>query len=608
MSSQRDEESATSPAGFIVQPLHDEDDAGVSGLSPDDRKRLANQRLGDILVGAGLVTPQQLARALELQRGQRGKKLGQILVELGTVSSEALSFALALQLGLPHIALEDLSVEPGTLRAIPEELARRYQVFPIRREHDTLTLAMSDPFDIEAIDHVRAATGLVIREVIASSDSIRKAIEGHYGSNQLTNIVERISAETNAYGSAEQEFHDLQQLSSETSIVAFVNRFLAQAMEQQASDIHIVPEQERVQLFYRVDGVLQHQVDISRDALPAVVSRIKILGDMDITEHRLPQDGRARLRAGDHLCDLRISTIPTVTGESIAIRVLDKSAALQQLDMLGFTRADLAAYRALTQKSHGMVLVTGPTGSGKTTTLYATLLELKNELPRQHIITVEDPVEYEIAQINQIQVKPKIGFTFASALRYIVRHDPDIIMVGEIRDAETAKLAVQAALTGHRVLSSFHTNDAAGALTRLIDMEIEPYLVASSVLGVLAQRLVRRICTNCREPFEPAPSIARAFTSDAGPVETLYRGKGCRRCNDTGYSGRIAVYELLVVDDRIRGLVLARQASSAVKQAAIDAAMIPMADNLATKVREGITTPQEAFRLGLLEETNGNAV
>ena len=592
----RRNEGTTNPPEVTVQPLPDDDDGSAS---LDTRKKLSNRRLGDILIAAQLINEQQLAAALEAQRHQRGKKLGQILIESGVVSSEALSFALALQLGLPYITLDDITVDPAVLRAIPEDVARRYSVFPVRREHNNLTLAVSDPFDIEAVDHIRATTGLNVQEVITQAEAIQKAIETYYGGDQLSDIVERISAETTGYVSVEQEFHDLEQLSSETSVVAFVNRFLAQAIERKTSDIHIVPQQERVEVYYRIDGVLQHQVDISREALSAVVSRIKILGDMDITEHRLPQDGRARLKAGKRLCDLRISTIPTVTGESVAIRVLDKTMSLQKLDTLGFTESDLTAYRALTTKPHGMVLSTGPTGSGKTTTLYATLLELKAEVPRQHIITVEDPVEYEVAQINQIQVKPKIGFTFANALRYIVRHDPDIIMVGEIRDSETAKLAVQAALTGHRVLSSFHTNDAAGALTRLIDMEVEPYLVASSVLGILAQRLVRTLCPHCKEQFKPPEDIARMFAHNGEAPELLHRPKGCRRCANTGYVGRVAVYELLVVDEPIRRLVVARQASNAIKISAIETGMVPMRDNLAAKVRAGVTSPQEAFRLGL---------
>jgi type IV pilus assembly protein PilB len=589
------EGGATSPE-LTVQPLARDDD---NGLSVEARKKLANRRLGDILIAAQLITDQQLAHALQLQRQERHKKLGQILVEQGAVTSEALTFALSLQLGLPHIALDDLTVDPAVLRLVPEGLARRYGVFPVRRDQDSLTLAISDPFDIEALDRIRAVTGLNLREVITQAEQIQKAIETHYGGDVLSDIVERISAETIGCASVDQEFHDLEQLSSETSIVAFVNRFLAQAIERKASDIHIVPQQERVEIYYRIDGVLQHQVDISREALAAVVSRIKILGEMDITEHRLPQDGRARLKAGRRLCDLRISTIPTVTGESVAIRILDRTISLQTLDSLGFTAADLAAYRALSKKPHGMVLVTGPTGSGKTTTLYATLLELKQEVPRQHIITVEDPVEYEVEQINQIQVKPKIGFTFANALRYIVRHDPDIVMVGEIRDAETAKLGVQAALTGHRVLSSFHTNDAAGALTRLIDMEVDPYLVASSVLGVLAQRLVRTICVHCKEQFKPPDNVARLFGVGGQPLEVLYRGTGCRRCGDTGYVGRTAVYELMPVTEPVRRLVVAREASTAIKLAAIVEGMVPMTDNLAAKVRNGVTTVEEALRLGL---------
>ena len=605
MASKKTDAIDAAPPEITVQPVRDPDNGT---LSAEARKKLANRRLGDILTAAQLITEEQLARALETQRASRGKRLGQILVESGVVSADALSFALALQLGLPHISLEDLTIDPAVLRLVPEELAHRYSVFPVRREHDILTLAVSDPFDIEALDRVRATTGLHLREVITSSEAIRKAVETHYGGGVLSDIVERMSAESVGYGSAEQELHDLEHLSSETSIVAFVNRFLAQAIERKTSDIHIVPQQDRAEIYYRIDGVLQHQVDISREALPAAVSRIKILGDMDITEHRLPQDGRARLKAGKRLCDLRISTIPTVTGESVAIRILDKTMSLHQLDALGFTAPDLAAYRDLSAKPHGMVLVTGPTGSGKTTTLYATLLELKQEAPRQHIITVEDPVEYEVSQINQIQVKPKIGFTFANALRYIVRHDPDIIMVGEIRDSETAKLAVQAALTGHRVLSSFHTNDAAGALTRLIDMEVEPYLVASSVLGVLGQRLVRNICPHCKEAFAPPPDVARAFSHDGETPAVLYRGKGCRRCGNTGYSGRTAVYELLVVDELVRRLVVGRQASSALKLAAVESGMIPMEDNLAAKVRAGMTTAEEAFRLGLRDDADGDDV
>ncbi|UCH33959.1 MAG: Flp pilus assembly complex ATPase component TadA [Armatimonadota bacterium] len=596
MASRNDEETVAAATEVSVQPLHDEDD---NGLSAEVRKKLANQRLGDILVAAQLITEEQLAQALVSQQKERGKRLGQILVESGAVNSEALGFALSLQLGLPYISLDDFTVDPAVLRLIPEDVARRYGVFPVRREQNTLTLAISDPFDIEALDRVRAITGLNIREVITQVEAIHKAIETHYGGDVLSDIVERISAETTSYSSVEQEFHDLAQLSSETSVVAFVNRFLAQAIERKASDIHIVPQQERVEVYYRIDGVLQHQLDISREALAAVVSRIKILGDMDITEHRLPLDGRARLKAGKRLCDLRISTIPTVTGESVAIRVLDKTTSLQDLNSLGFTESDLAAYRGLTKKPHGMVLMTGPTGSGKTTTLYATLLELKMEVPRQHIITVEDPVEYEVGQINQLQVKPKIGFTFANALRYIVRHDPDIVMVGEIRDSETAKLAVQAALTGHRVLSSFHTNDAAGALTRLIDMEVEPYLVASSVLGVLAQRLVRTLCPHCKDEFTPPEDVARQFAADSEVPQVLYRAKGCRRCADTGYSGRTAVYELLIVAEPIRRLVVGRQASNTIQLAAVESGMIPMRDNLAAKVRAGVTSAEEAFRLGL---------
>jgi type II secretory ATPase GspE/PulE/Tfp pilus assembly ATPase PilB-like protein len=326
---------------------------------------------------------------------------------------------------------------------------------------------------------------------------------------------------------------------------------------------------------------------------------------MDITEHRLPQDGRAQLHLDERNVDLRVSIIPTVVGESVVIRVLDKGVAVRSLDGLGFDERDLSRYRHLMKRPQGMVLVTGPTGSGKTTTLYATLQEVRAEVPRPHIITVEDPVEYEIPDVNQIQVKPKIGFNFAAALRNIVRHDPDVILVGEIRDVETAALAVQAALTGHRVLSTFHTNDAPSALTRLIDMEVEPFLIASCVLGVLGQRLVRVICRSCKQHYTPDAEECRSLGIEPSPELRFYRGVGCKECGKTGYHGRAAVYEFLFVDEGIRHLIIERASSSAIKAAATQSGMRTMPENLVAKVREGVTTAEEALRLGLIEAANG---
>ena len=580
--------------------------AGVGrALSVEDRKRIANQRLGEVLLAAGLITSAQLTAALEDQQRDRSRKLGDILVDHKAVSPDALSYALALQFGLPYVSLDDIPIDATVVKYLPEGLARKYTFFPLKVENRVLTLATADPVDVRALDSVRNATGMVMREVIAPADAIRRAIATYYGGRHaLREIAGRLTIERGEVARPE-DLLDLEQLGSETAMVTFVSRIIREAVTWGASDIHILPQHDGARVLYRMDGVLQEQVNMEKEQLAAVVSRIKILGEMDITEHRLPQDGRARLRLDDRTVDLRISIIPTVVGESVVIRVLDKGVALRNLDGLGFDPHDLAEYRRLIRRPQGMVLVTGPTGSGKTTTLYATLQEVRAEVPRPHIVTVEDPVEYEIPDVNQIQVKPKIGFNFAAALRNIVRHDPDVILVGEIRDVETAALAVQAALTGHRVLSTFHTNDAASALTRLIDMEVEPFLIVSCVLGVLGQRLVRVICADCKQPYAPDDLECRRLGIEPTPELRLYRGVGCKKCGKTGYRGRAAVYEFLRMDETVRRLVIERESSTTINTTAVKAGMRTMPDNLVAKVREGITTAEEALRLGLIDIGNG---
>ena len=574
------------------------------GERKEHQKTVLNKRLGSILLATELITEGQLQQALKAQREQRGRKLGEILVELGFISQTMLSRALAQQFNMPFVNLDDVTIEPAAVSVLNEELARKHQVLPVKLEDGVLTVAISDPLDINGLDRLRSSVSYAIREVVAHPQSIAAGIGTYYaGQRNLSEMIDRIAERVEQNGAEGEEEGDL--YASEESVTGFVRHFLTTAAHRRSSDVHVVPGRQRVEVTFRIDGALHQHLVFARELQPMVVARIKVLADMDITEHRLPQDGRARVNFDGRLCDLRISTIPTVHGESVAIRILEKTAALRTLETLGFEGKDLQAFRQVFTRPFGMVLVTGPTGSGKSTTLYAALNEIKSEAPPPRIITVEDPVEYEIDGINQIQTKHKIGYTFSTALRHIVRHDPDVIMVGEIRDVETAKLAVQSALTGHRVFSTFHTNDAAGALTRLLDMEVEPFLVADSVLAVLGQRLVRSICSKCKEAYTPTDELAHLMGAQPGPEgkPVLWQGKGCRHCNRTGYQGRSSVYELLLVNDEIRELVLARESSDTIRGAAIACGMRTMLVNLLDKVRTGTTTAEEALRLGLFDTT-----
>jgi len=566
----------------------------------NDNGKFANRRLGAILLASGIISQSQLDHALSVQKTDR-RKLGEILIELNYVNQTSISHALAQQFNLPFVNLEDLSIDPQAVSTLSEEMAARHGVLPIRLEDGVLTLAISDPLDITGLDRVRGSLPYPVREVVAHPRAISAAISSYYsGQRNLSEMIERIAEKTETSENLDDVMNDAH--ASEESVAGFVRHFLTTAVHRRASDVHIIPGQRQAEITYRIDGALQQHLVFAKELLPMVVARIKVIGDMDITEHRLPQDGRARVSVSDRMCDLRISTIPTVYGESVAIRLLEKTENFRGLASLGFSEEDLKAYRKVFTRPFGMVLVTGPTGSGKSTTLYATLQEVKREEPPPRIITVEDPVEYEIDGINQIQTKAKIGYTFSAALRHIVRHDPDVIMVGEIRDVETAQLAVQAALTGHRVFSTFHTNDAASALTRMLDMEVEPFLVADSVLAVVAQRLVRTICPKCKQRWHPPEEVARLIgVASTAEHPALWRGAGCRQCGNTGYQGRSSVYEFLIVDDEIRNLVLARKSSDTIRQAAIAAGMRTMLQNLLQKVREGVTTAEEALRLGLFD-------
>ncbi|WP_258359262.1 GspE/PulE family protein [Moorella sulfitireducens] len=544
------------------------------------------RRLGDLLIAAGMITPAQLEEALREQK-RSGERLGKVLVRLGFITEASILEVLEFQLGIPKVVLADYHLDPEVVRLVPEGLARRYQAIPIRLDGNRLLVAMADPLNLLALDDLRLATGKEIMPAIAAEREIEEALSQFWqeaASAVMGEVAAAAALEVTGPGGAEG-----------APAVRLVNSFIQQAIQMRASDIHIEPQEGEVRVRLRVDGLLRELTHLPLGVLSSLISRIKIMAGMDIAEKRLPQDGRFQFTLGKRSVDLRVSSLPTVYGEKIVLRLLDQSTMLLSLDDLGFLPGLKERFESLIHNSYGMLLITGPTGSGKTTTLYATLNILSS--PEKNIITIEDPVEYLLPGINQVRVNPKAGLTFASGLRSILRQDPDIIMVGEIRDRETADIAVRAATTGHLVFSTLHTNDAAGAVTRLLDMGVESYLVNSSLIGVVAQRLVRRLCPHCREIYRPEQGSLEKTWLPA--VEELWRGRGCQRCNFTGYAGRTAIQEVLVMNEELRGLVTAKAPAMALKEAAIAAGMVPLMQDGLEKVRQGITTVNEVLRVSL---------
>lgn len=545
----------------------------------------ARRRLGDLLIAAGMITSDQLEEALREQK-RTGERLGRVLVRLGFITEESILEVLEFQLGIPKVVLADYRLEPEVVHLVPEGLARRYQAIPIRLDGNRLLVAMADPLNLLALDDLRLATGKEIIPAIAAEREIEEAIT-RFWQGAPDAVVGEVAAAAVAETAGTT--------GTEAPAVRLVNNFIQQAVQMRASDIHIEPQEGEVRVRFRVDGLLRDFTRLPLEMQNSLISRIKIMAGMDIAEKRLPQDGRFQFAAGRRNIDLRVSSLPTVYGEKIVLRLLDQKAMLISLDELGFLPFLKERYENLIRNSYGMLLITGPTGSGKTTTLYATLKLLSS--PEKNIITIEDPVEYLLPGINQVRVNPKAGLTFAAGLRAILRQDPDIIMVGEIRDRETADIAVRAATTGHLVFSTLHTNDAAGAVTRLLDMGVEPYLVNSSLLGVVAQRLVRRLCLHCREAYHPeAGSLEKAWLP---AEEKLWRGRGCPRCGYTGFAGRTAIQEILVMNEELRSLVSAKAPAVAIKNAAVAAGMVPLLEDGLEKVRRGITTVGEVLRVSL---------
>jgi len=538
--------------------------------------------LGQILIDRGLIAPEDLDRALELQRERRGEKLGKILMDMGYVAQRDLLLALSEQLGLP---LAQIAAPPSApeLEGLSARFLRQSLIFPLVVDGGTLTLAMTDPLDFETINAVQTFSMLEVSPQLAAEQEILDAVDRFYSE-------EARSSTTAEFGTGDEEdLEHLRDMASEAPVIRLVNAMIARAIEKRASDIHIEPFEKEFRIRFRVDGVLFNQEQPPRELKAAIVSRLKLMAKLNIAERRMPQDGRIKIRILGREVDLRVSTLPTLFGESVVMRLLDRSAGdFYDLERLGFDKHMLSRMEHYTSLPHGIFLVTGPTGSGKSTTLYSALKKIN--LPDKKIITIEDPVEYQMDGINQIHVNTQIGLTFAAGLRHIVRQDPDVIMVGEIRDRETADIAIRSALTGHFVFSTLHTNDAPSAVTRLLDMGVENYLITSSVVAILAQRLVRLICTNCRE------SAGYIMTPFGDEIET-FAGRGCEVCNGSGYKGRAGIFELMEMNDELRQLVMANADATKISETALRGGMRNLREDGWLKVRNGVTTASELTRV-----------
>ena len=540
-------------------------------------------RLGEMLVERRLITAEELERALEIQR-ERGDKIGKILVDLGFVSMRDVLAALAEQLGVPLASIEGPPPASPEIETLPPRFMRQCRFLPLAVRDSTLTVAMADPLDFETIAAVRNATGLSVETALASEQEILDAIDKYYGEQEKSTA--EVTGET---GEGSEDLEHLRDMASEAPVIRLVNAMIAQAVEKRASDIHIEPFEKEFRVRFRIDGVLYNQDPPPRELKAAIISRVKLMAKLNIAERRLPQDGRIKIKILGREVDLRVSTLPTLYGESVVMRLLDRSAGdFYDLSRLGFDEHMLKRMEYFTSLPHGIFLVTGPTGSGKSTTLYAALKRINQ--PDKKIITIEDPVEYQMDGINQIHVNPQIGLTFAAGLRHIVRQDPDVIMVGEIRDRETADIAIRAALTGHFVYSTLHTNDAPSAITRLTDMGVENYLLTSSLVAVLAQRLVRVICPHCK-----TPDGVKA-TPEGELIET-WRGAGCEFCFGTGFAGRIGIFEMMEMNQALRELIMRNADAAQLAAAARQYGMRTLREDGWQKAKAGITTAAEVIRV-----------
>lgn len=548
------------------------------------------KRLGDLLVEAGVITQDQLMNALQAQKNSK-LRLGDQLAELGLLSEQQLIEVLEFQLGIPHVNLHKQKIEQSLLNIINEDLSRRHQVLPLKKNGNKLTLVMSDPLDYYAIDDIRLSTGFTIEPVIAKKDELRLAINRYYGMQKsIDQMMKDVSEDELEVGKPNQPIDD-------SPAAKMVNQLITQATQLGASDIHIEPMEDETKIRLRLDGVLRTERSLPNHMHAVLASRIKIMAKLNIAEKRVPQDGRFQMEVEFRRIDIRVSCLPTIFGEKIVMRILDLKNVILGVNKLGFSKENEQAFQRMLRSAYGIVLVTGPTGSGKTTTLYSGLTALNTD--DVNIITVEDPVEYQIKGINQVQVNTSIGMDFSSGLRSILRQDPNIIMVGEIRDVDTAEIALRAALTGHLVFSTLHTNDAVSSITRLIDMGIEPFLVASSLIGVVAQRLVRRICSSCAEPYSLKEDEMKLFSDRKLTTEGIRKGVGCSSCNNTGYKGRLAIHEVVEADDTIHEMITQRKADSAFRHYIQEKGVSNLFEDGLIKVTEGVTTLEEIFRVSI---------
>ncbi|WP_302328580.1 GspE/PulE family protein [Salirhabdus salicampi] len=544
-------------------------------------------RLGDLLVESGVISKDQLMQALDEKESHQ--KIGDILLQKGYITELQLVEVLEFQLGIPRVSLYNYPFDTSLFKLITKEFAKRNLVIPLKKEVDKLYVAMADPMDYFVINDLRLSTGFNIEPLIATKDDIIRCVAKYYEVDDFQTEL----------GDDVEEEEDVQSLvdDEDSPVVKLVNQLIQQAVIQNASDIHIDCHETKVLVRYRVDGSLRTERSLPKHVQGALITRIKIMANLDITEHRVPQDGRIKINVDYRQIDLRISTLPTVFGEKVVIRILDLTMAKSDIDQIGFEKDNLNKFLKLIKKPHGIVLLTGPTGSGKSSTMYSALSYLNKD--DTNIITVEDPVEYQVEGINQIQVNTNVGLTFAKGLRAILRQDPNIIMVGEIRDRETADMAVRASITGHLVFSTLHTNDSIGTINRLKDMGVELFLIASSINGVVSQRLVRRLCRDCRKPSPVSVSEKEIFDRYGVEVDQIYRGEGCPTCNMTGYKGRTAIHEVLVIDDEIKEALLNNESTMKIRDLAVKNGLTFLVEDGLRKVQKGITTTEEILRVAL---------
>ncbi|HJR98594.1 MAG TPA: ATPase, T2SS/T4P/T4SS family [Actinomycetota bacterium] len=552
-----------------------------------------SKQLGQILIELDMITPEQLETALEEHR-RTPKSLGRVLIDMGMIKEGDLVRALAEQVGLEFVDLSEHQIDPTATTLLPEALARRYRAIPIGERDGKLLVAMSDPANVYALDDIRTITNRDVQPLVATAADVERAIQKYAGMDGQVEALANVASDA-----LESEDEQMEAALEDAPIVKLVNAIMTQAVGDRASDVHIEPAEKNVRIRFRVDGVLHEPMPPApKNIQGGLISRLKVMAELNIAEKRVPQDGRISMKVGGRQLDLRLATLPTVFGEKVVIRILDKSQALLKLEDLGFLEGPYERFARSFRKPYGAILVTGPTGSGKSTTMYSTLNILNEE--DKNIITVEDPVEYRLPGVNQMQVNPKAGLTFASALRSILRADPDIVLIGEVRDRETAMIAVEAALTGHLVLSSLHTNDAPSALTRLTEMDVETFLVASAIDSVVAQRLARKLCERCKVAHEPDESelMAAGFPEASwSQLEEIYRAQGCAACANTGYRGRMGLYEVMPMTEDIERLTVERASSEAIKAVALQQGMISLRDDGLEKVRMGVTSIEEIARV-----------